>query len=582
MRAKNLALSMKLSTIVALLVLPGCMSPWFASSEQSMESRREAIREKLEGEDRPTLISQIGVPVLTQTRLQNIALVTQLQNTGGEVRASSQREKILNTMRVNNVDAPNAILDSDTTAMVVAHANILPAAKRGEILDIAIDLSSHSTAESLANGWVMESSLMEMSRLGGQVREGFERAAIQGRIVTRKQITGEDTPEAALQGVIVGGGRLLKSRQLGVSVKKEFADALTMHAIVPAINTRFTYFDGTKKTGIAKPRQDNLIEIAIPPKYDLDPFHFINVVTECSFNETEQQLENRMAGLAEQVNTPATCRKACWQLEAIGERAIPYLAVGLDNPDPEIRFYAAHSLAYLNDDRSIPILAALCRTEPAFRAMCLNGLVKVDSFLATDTLRELVHAADPEVKYGAVIALRHRDPNDPLIAAQQMGQTGGLLEIPSNGPPLVAVSLSKTAEVAIFGNAPKLKIPEFHYVSKRIIIARKDANSYTLTRVMPGETDHSVTCGEDLRDILKSIAEVGGAYGDWVQFVRESHENGYFVEPLAMNPIPQTGRTYNRDGTEATDTSLAPEEVAPAEQEAETGRLWYNPLTWAQ
>lgn len=578
MHAITSATNRRFWTTSCLLFVAGCS--WIPSSEDSLDTRREAIRKKLEGADRPVLISEIGAPILTQTRLQNIALVTQLQNTGGAIRASSQREKILNTMRVNSVNNPNGVLDSDTTTMVVAHVNVLPAAKKGEILDIAVDLSSHSTATSIANGWVMESSLMEMSQLGGQVREGFERAAIQGRIVTRKQITGEDTPEAELQGVIVGGGRLMKSRPLGISISKDYADALTMHVIVPAINNRFTHFDGTKKTGIAKPRQDNLIEVAIPPKYELDPFHFINVVTKCSFNESEQQLMVRMQQLAEQVTVPSTCRQACWQLEAIGEQAIPYLAAGLDHPHAEVRFYAAHSLAYLNDERSIPVLARLCKTEPAFRAMCFNGLVKVDSFLATDTLRELVHAADPEVKYGAVIALRHRDASDPLIASQQMGQAGGLLEIPSNGPPLVAVSLSETPEVVIFGNSPTLRIPEFHYVSKRVIIATNETGGYTITRVRPGEEDLTANCTQDLRDVLKAISDVGGSYGDWVQFLRECHDKGYFAEPLAINPIPQTGRKYDRE--EAIQAINAAETVVPAEQEEESAMLWYNPFTWAQ
>lgn len=575
MQALTSANLCRTGTVLALLFLGGCS--WIPSSEDSIEGRRDAIRKKLEGIDRPVLISQIGAPILTQTRLQNIALVTQLHNTGGPIRASSQREKILNTMRVNSVNNPNAVLDDDTTTMVVAHVNVLPAAKKGEILDIAVDLSSHSTSTSLANGWVMESSLMEMSQLGGQVREGFERAAIRGRIVTRKQITGDDSPEAELQGIIVGGGRLLKSRQLGVSISKDFADALTMRAIVPAINNRFTHFDGTKKTGIAKPRQDSLIEIAIPPKYELDPFHFINVVTQCSFNETDQQLQARMQRLAEQLTIPNTCRQACWQLEAIGERAIPYLAAGLDHPHAEVRFYTAHSLAYLNDDRSIPILARLSKTEPAFRAMCFNGLVKVDSFLATDTLRELVHAAEPEVKYGAVVALRHRDASDPLIASQQMGQAGGLLEIPSNGPPLVAASLSQTPEVVIFGSSPIVQIPEFHYVSKRIIIARNATNGYDVTQVRPGEEDITVSCNAELRNILKAISDVGGSYGDWIQFLRESHENGFYVEPLALNPVPQTGRTYDRE--EATQSLNG--EGLETEQQTTSNRLWYNPFTWA-
>ncbi|MEZ6077438.1 MAG: HEAT repeat domain-containing protein [Pirellulaceae bacterium] len=61
-------------------------------------------------------------------------------------------------------------------------------------------------------------------------------------------------------------------------------------------------------------------------------------------------------------------KKACWQLEAIGEKSAPMLAEVLSHPNSEIRFYAAHSLAYLNDKRAIAPLTELAEQYPAFRA----------------------------------------------------------------------------------------------------------------------------------------------------------------------------------------------------------------------
>ncbi len=43
------------------------------------------------------------------------------------------------------------------------------------------------------------------------------------------------------------------------------------------------------------------------------------------------------------------CRRAAYQLEAAGKDSINLLLPGLDHPDREVRFYAAHALAYLND-----------------------------------------------------------------------------------------------------------------------------------------------------------------------------------------------------------------------------------------
>ncbi len=573
-----------------LVVTGGCFAPWFRSpkdGQQVLDTRREAIREKLESEERPRIISQIASErMLTLSRLENVALVTMLPDTGGPVKASQPREKMLDIMRRNDADQPNALLDAKSTAMVVAYANVPPAAKKGTVMDVTVKLSSHAEAKNLQSGWLIESSLMEMSKLGGQIREGFAFATAQGPLVTRAQAFGGTQLDDQLEATVVGGARLLKSRELGIGINQDFADAITMAAIVPAINARFTVFDGRKQVGIATPTKDSYIGLEVPPNYALDPFHFINVVLQISFNETEAQQAARMEMLRKQLEEPITVRAACWQLEAIGAKAIPLLASQLDNPNPEIRFYTAHSLAYLNDKRAIEPLAALARQEPAFRAMCLNALSVIDSYEAADALEKLLHTADAETRYGAVRALRHRDRSDPRIASQRIDEVGGIIEIPSAGPPLVAVSLHERPEVVIFGSNPRLALPAFHYVNPRIILQPAANNMVMLSHFAPGQDDRTAQVDNDLRSVLSGIADVGGSYGDWVSFLREASERGFLVEPLAMNPIPTAGRVYNRTRNDdrepgehlyektlinALDTQAAP---------ASSKRTWYNPFGW--
>lgn len=579
-------------TAIGIATLSGCFSPWFSRGEDNrLKTRRDEIRGKLESVDRPTIINEIGSPaLLTQTALQNLGLVTQLHSTGGKVAPSSQREKLLEAMRRNEADEPNTVLDDPSTTMVVAKVNVPPAARKGDVYDIAVKLAEQATASDLEHGWLLSTPLMEMRRLGGQVREGFEHLNASGPIVTQQQITGNDSPEARTSGVIIGGGRLLKSRQLGISIDGEFADALTMGAIVPAINERFTYFDGRAQTGIATPQEDSYIEIEIPPKYARDPFHFINVVLRVSFNESETKRLQRIDMLIDQLREPTTVRNACWQLEAMGESSLPMLAAVLDHANPEIRFYAAHSMAYLNDVRAIPTLISLCRQEPAFRAMCLNGLLAIESYEAVDAMRELLHAADPEVKFGAVLALRQRDASDAEVTGTRIGETGSILSIASNGPPLVAISLQRTAEFVIFGDSPELFIPTFAYANPRIIVSSAPDGSVTVSHFQAGRDDRIVSSDADLRSVLAAISEVGGTYGDWVNFTRECHSKGYFIEPLALNPVPTAGRTYERaseDELVLSESIYANTFIAPKEDNSESSQAggsskstWYNPLSW--
>lgn len=571
------------------------MSPWFSSKKDTLSevgSRRAEIKEKLEDVERPTMVFEIASPsMLTQSPIENIGLVNQLPGTGGMVDASQQRTKILDMMRRKDANQPNAFLDDKSTALVVATSMVPPAARKGDHLDVLVRLSSHAHAMDLEHGWLMETPLVEMSLLGGEVREGFDLAKAEGYLVTQQQASGDDSPEAKLQGFIVGGARLLKGRDLGIMVDAEFADAITMHAIVPSINQRFTYFDGRKKTGIAIPREASYIEIKVPTKYQLDPYHFINVVLRTSFNETEVQRIDRIATLTRQLNEPTTVREACWQLEAMGEQSITLLSGAIHHPNPEISFYAAHSLAYLNEPSAVPKLKELCLREPAFRAMCLNGLVAIESYEAGDALKELLHAADPEVKYGAVRALRRRDPTAPEVTAQQVGEAGNLLEIPSSGPPLVAVSLNEIPEVVIYGGSPSLHIPAFQYVNPRIIVSPTVDGDLTVSHFSTGKDDQVVTCPADLPSALRAIAEVGGTYGDWVNFVRECHENGYMIEPFALNPVPTSGRTYTRNSVPSADEpgdTMYPntfidfaDEAAESTSTAHEKAAW-NPLTWGR
>ncbi len=562
------------------MLLTGCFAPFV--SEDDPTSRREKIKENLQNEKRPRIVGEIAFErMITMARLENVALVTGLPGTGGIVKPSQPREKLLDIMRRKETTQPNTILDDPSTTMVVASVNVPPAARGGELLDVNVQLSTHAEATSLQRGWLMKAGLMEMSKLGGQVREGFEMATAAGQIVTVAEINGSTKAEDQLRGIVIGGAQLLKGRELGLGVEADFADALTMSVLLKPINARFTAFNGRKQTGIATPVEDSYIKLDVPPRYVHDPFHFINVVLQLGFNESEAQLAERIESLRRQLQEPTTAQKACWQLEAIGESAVPVLAEMLNHPNAEIRFYVAHALAYLNDRRAIAALADLAIQQPAFRAMCLNGLMIIDNYEAADALSNLLHSADAETRYGAIRALRKRDAGDPQVTARAIAEVGKILEIPTAGPPLVVVSLSQVPEVVIFGDNPSLRLPAFEYVTANMMINSEANGQLTISRFEAGEEDRQVQSASDLRSLLIAIADVGGTYGNWVSFIREASAKGYFSEPLAINPIPQAGRTFER----VAEPTLEPGEEFYQQSFGSTPprpAVWYNPMTWVK
>jgi hypothetical protein len=206
-------------------------------------------------------------------------------------------------------------------------------------------------------------------------------------------------------------------------------------------------------------------------------------------------------------------------------------------------------MAYLDDKRAIEALKQASISEPAFRLMALNALSILEHFEAETALRSLLHVAEPETRYGAVRALRHRDKRDFEVAANDIGGGVNFLEIPTDGPQLVAVSLTKTPEIVIFGENPPVHVSDFVYVNSRMLIRPEADGRLSISHFAPGMADRIETCDRDLRSILEAITRVGGHYGDCVKFIREASAQAALTVPLAMNPVPVAGRVYEPAAT---------------------------------
>lgn len=573
------------------LTLSGCATPWFHKEKDPSEEYKkeiEDVKNLWRSEDRPHTIDQISRRVITLLRVENIALVTELPGTGGKAEASSQRERMLRTMRQHNVPNPNQLLDDPSTALVTAEVIVPPAARKRDKLNVMVSLSKHAEGTSLQGGWLMNTELFQMSVLGGTIHEGFGFAMAKGPLVTKQQITGDPSPEAATKALVVGGAELLQARTIGLAIEDKFAHAVTMNTILPPINQRFTVFDGANQVGVAKPKGDNFIELAVPPRYRLDADHFANVVQHVGVAETKEKRTARLEQCSRELLEPTTARRAAYQLEAAGKEAIPLLLPAISHADREVRFYAAHALAYLNDPRCISVLQELAVIEPAFRAMSLNGLTIVESYKANDALQELLNAPDAETRYGALLALREHDSQLPIVNGEMLGKVGSVLEIPSTGQPLIVVGLYMEPEIIIFGANPNVTVSGFMYVNPRLIIRSQGPGRLTVTHIAAGRDDRVQESATDLKSLLGAIAAVGGNYGDWVNFLRLCGSEHLIPTEVTMNPVPVAGRKYSRDGF---DMELSADKKEPISElndipamttDDTTGsdRSWINPFSW--
>ncbi|MFO0066968.1 MAG: HEAT repeat domain-containing protein, partial [Pirellulaceae bacterium] len=210
-------------------------------------------------------------------------------------------------------------------------------------------------------------------------------------------------------------------------------------------------------------------------------------------------------------------------------------------------FYSAYSLAYLNDPGAIPVLEQLAQQQPAFRGLALIGLSVLDHFQAGEALERLLQSPEPEVRFGALHALRKRDDGKRSIHAQWIGETLEVVMVPS-AIPLVTVALENAPEVTFFGDAPQLQLAQHHEINPRLLVRPDGKGQIRIVRFQPGDEDRVRLVQADLRSVLTGLQEVGASYNDMIQFLDQTKASSWVSTPIAFNPRPTLGRTYQRDG----------------------------------
>ena len=551
------------TAMIVLLGTTGCVLPWFKKDDRTdVQKKGDDIREVLESEERPHIIGEIAVARgLHLAKVQGVGLIANLPNTGGDPRPSEQRTSLLQEIRTREIRNADELIASPSTALVMISAWVPPAIQRDERIDLVVKTSEISDAKSLQSGLLLPTRLREFRTLGGTLRQSDVFGLGAGSVVTEADATLKVEQLKQLRGVIPGGGRMTVSRGLSLLINDDFSHVFTAAAVSKSINERFFRYDGTTRKGAAVPKRDQMIEIGLDPKYRLDPMHYMNVIMSLGFSEKASDRAARLELCRRQLHEPTTARRAALQLEGIGKEGVPALMEGLLAGNDEVRFYCAHALAYLNDVRCVETLEHLAIAQPAFRAMALNGLTIVDHFEAQEALVRLLQIPDPEVRYGALCSLRIRDPREPMIRGIQMGNTVRVVQIQTNDTPVIALSLSKYPEIVIFGTDPSLKIDTFLRVNSQILLRPDPSGELRVSRFEPGADDRIQLVPMTLTGMIHGMVEIGASYGDIVLAIMTASAENALPIPVAVNPRPQAGRTYNRDQSS---TPTQPWELAPA------------------
>lgn len=533
-------------------LVSGCTNSWLRS-DLDTTALTEEIR------DDSNLISRFTHPHgMKYIQIESVGLVAGLNGTGGDPPPSPQRAVLLEEMKRRDVPEPSSVLASNETSLVLLRGFLRPGMQKGDRFDVEVRVPSRSETTSLRDGWVLPARLSEHAVLGQQIRQGHVLALAEGPVLVNP--TAEEDEALALQGRILSGGVATKDRPLGLIISHQNKSVRLATDIAKAVNARFhTHRDG-RKTGLANPKTDEFVELLLHPRYKDNITRFIKVVRNIAINESTSEQQERFGRLQTQLLDPLTTATAAIRLEAIGsEQAIDALKRGATHSDPEVRFYSAEALAYLDVTDAVDPLAEAARDEPAFRVHALAALSAMDDIVAYEALRTLLSVRSAETRYGAFRALWAMTPNDGLISGERLGDQFSYHVLDLDAEPMIHVTRSLRPEIVLFGSDQHFQLPMVLDAGKNTLVNGLNGNQVTVSRFVAGKPTQKRVVSTSVNEVIRAIVELGGTYPDVVQALHQAKQDGALLSSLRVDALPESGREYRGDEDDA--APLDPEDA---------------------
>ena len=285
-----------------------------------------------------------------------------------------------------------------------------------------------------------------------------------------------------------------------------------------------------------------------------------------------------MADWGKELLDPKKSGVAALKLEGLGPSAAETLQAGLKSDDAQVRFFAAESLAYLDDPSGTDALAETAVKVPQFRAYAVAALAAMDQNAARMKLRRLMDEPDIEIRYGAFNALRTLDPHEPLLgrvrvlddpksdqeepeespdsmaialaAASQRPRADdpfALYLVDSEGPPVVHISRTRRSEVVVFGRTQKLQTPVVLGSGAILLNAADKDDEIEISKIVPskfGDSDVKLRTSLDLGEVIRRVANLGASYPEIVAILEAANRQKNLPGTLVVDAVPKSNADY--------------------------------------
>ncbi|MFG0315550.1 MAG: flagellar basal body P-ring protein FlgI [Phycisphaerales bacterium] len=471
---------------------------------------------------RGTIGAEARISGLEPTLVSGIGFVVGLDGTGGltipeQYAAHLEREMALNGIGIGNSQGNNAtsgktpseLLRDPNTAAVIVQAAVPPGAREGESFDLYVRAIN---ATSLEGGRLWSTDL----RIGPPSAFGDLQARVIGNARGPIFLNPFAEPGGQYDGVTRDVGRVLDGGVVTFPTKIEIflnnPSHLRARQIVSAINTAFPLPPGEREP-TARGKDESLILVQIPSKYVNDREHFLDLLSHITIDQSYPEVYARRYAQT-LVSQPYLAGDMSLCLEALGERALPFISDLYDHPEMAPRLAALRAGAELGDPRVVqPLRAIALNTASKFRTDAIALLSRIDqSILVDTTLRDLLDEPVLAVRVEAYERLMERAlrsrrdriarmvntqnggieasrtqiealsrvyvPSDPVRGvARELIAGKFFLDIVPFGEPLIYITQQKEPRIVLFGERLALQKPLLATAwSDRLMLTAEDYN----------------------------------------------------------------------------------------------------------
>jgi flagellar basal body P-ring protein FlgI len=510
-------------------------------------------------------------------QVEGIGLVAELDGTGSDPEPGYFREQLLKKMLKDGVyNAEKLLAGSKNFSLVLIRGRIPIGIGKQDTFDVDVELPPNSATSSLAGGQLFLTELRELRVAKGQALEGQVLASVYGPVM----LGSAAKPDDPRCGRILGGARVKKDVPYKIVLKERRKSVATSKLVETRINQRFFEHGSGAIDKMANAQTDQYIELKVPHVYHLNQKRYFQVLGLLPVVEKADLRAERVARWGKELLDPKTAGTAALKLEGTGRNAVAILKTGLESPDPKVRFFAAESLAYLNDTSGVAVLGDAAVHLSDFRANALAALSAMDQAASSMKLRELVSQTDTSLKYGAFNALRALDPHDPFLgqirvaiqppdpeprddeegasmairirsSARRKGVKDpfDLFIVDCEGPPVIHVSRSHRCEIVLFGRKQSLLTPVVLGGDGAIMLnAALDDTKVQLSRIATGRPDlpdRRVESSLALGEVVREMSRMGASYPQILSILGAAAKQGNLPGPLVVDAVPVQLPSYS-------------------------------------